>query len=249
MPKRSGRKMRSSKIGTSYLNGQDKHEMQQDKKINRLDKKIKQLNNEAEVKYHDVNVSVAPVQTIGDLVLLNGIGQSASQVSGRIGAKIKATSIQLRLRLQAPSGADADMDNIRVIIFWDRDAKGAAPTVSGNPLATAYAVLSDQAGGTYEWLYPYMMETRNRFKILFDKTYDFNPQMATLTTPATGAVDEILPMIKTVNKYIKLNRTVQYGDSGAGIADIDNNSLYILYISASNGATVLGTTRFCYKDF
>lgn len=243
-----GRKIAASKPGTGYLKPVQRHEMQQDKKLAQIDKKIRKLNNEAEVKYHDINCSVAPVQTTGDLVLLNGMGQGASQASVRIGARVKATSLQMRLWLQGPQSTVVDNEIIRIIVFWDNDAKGVAPDIVNDPL-TGPALLNSANGLGVEFLNPTQLEQRERFKILYDKTHVLTPQMPLEVTPATGITNEIIPAFKSINKYIKLNRTVQYGDTTNGIASINNNSLWILYISSTGTATVQGVTRFSYKDF
>lgn len=249
MSKRVARKYQTRKPNLGYLKGYQKHEMSQDKKLASIDKKIRKIQGEAEVKYHDINATIAPITTAGDLVLLNGMGQSASQTSGRIGAKVKSTSLQLHYTLVAPPSTSVDTDTIRLIVFWDNDAKGAAPAISGDPLTPPPALLSSQNGSGNEWLYPYQMETRDRFKVLWDKKFDFNPNLPIATTPATGVVTDVLPIRKSGFKYIKLGKTVQYGDTTSDITGINNNSLYLLAISTSNNATILCNSRFCYKDF
>lgn len=241
----------AKKAGQSYMKGPQKHEFEQDKRLAHLDKKIKKLNNEAEVKYNDVNATVAPVTTTGDFVLLNGINQGASQ-NLRIGARVKATSLQLRMLVTGPAATTVDNETVRIIVFWDNDAKGANPTLVGVPSTPPPALLNSLNGLGVELLNPYQLEQRERFKILFDKTYQLTTQVAVIvdaSTPATETVMEILPTTKVVNKYIKLNRSVQYGDTDNTIASINNNSLFIAYWSLTGTATVQCTSRFSFKDF
>lgn len=251
MPRRSGRKFSSKKPGVGYLKGTQRHEMLQDKKLASIDKKVRKLNNEAEVKYHDVNCSVSPIQTSGDLVLLNGINQGASQ-NLRIGARVKATSLQLRFVMLGAQATNVDSDIIRVIVFWDNDAKGVAPVLVGTPSTPPPALLNNQNGLGIELLDPFQLEQRERFKVIFDKLYTFNPNMAQKEDTSVAGettVTEIVPVIREDKRYIKLNRVVQYGDTDNAITSINNNSLYLAVFSLSGTSSIQGTSRFSFKDF
>lgn len=92
---------------------------------------------------------------------------------------------------------------------------------------------------------PYQHENVERFTPVFDKTYVMNANIGTV-----GATDDYGPITHHVKKFIKLRRTVKYGDEGsATVGSINTNSLYVLLLCDTTAAVLQqGGYRVYFKD-
>lgn len=152
--------------------------------LTKLRKQMKRLIPKPELKYKDTTASGTTITTTGTIVRLDNISDDASD-TGRIGDKITARSIQMRLAITP--NATAGSNFLRVILFLDKQPNGStattsllleAPTNYNSPLYLAYG---------------------KRFKVLFDRTY-------TVDTDATGSqVDKL---------FRKLRYVAEFNDSG-----------------------------------
>ena len=117
---------------------------------------------------------------------------------------------------------------VRMIIFWDESARDI-PTIYGSPFSSQETLL-DKSSGADTVLCPYNRSTRNRFKILYDKTYKFPISPIVTTGGETPAYTNVLPH-RVIQGKIKLNRIVQYSGVTDGIQDIARNALWCVCIS------------------
>lgn len=153
----------------------------------------------------------------------------------RIGSRIYARGINIRLAIQP-----YDYSNyVRIIIFQPKP--GMATNIQ--PSATAsfvQSVLSNTPSGVIQWLAP--VDT-DRFKILSDSNFYLRYQ------PLDGNSNQTTLQTKFYNKFIKVNRPIQWDDTG-----VINNDVYMICISDSGsvGTThpgaVAGFVRVYYKD-
>lgn len=195
----------------------------QDKQIESVKKKVQKINKIFELKFLDTQASISPATT-GTFQLLNGMAQGQTAIT-RTGNDMYATSIQWRMRVVSDVDAVAAGFCIRHIIFWDSQANAVAPVL---------ADLLDLSTITSQVLAPYNRYNQKRFKIIEDKSFTLNPNMATTTTPATGVVASVFsPRIMSQGKR-SLSRGVKYIGTGATIASIASNSLYSVMISDAN---------------
>lgn len=164
------------------------------------------------------------VTTTGTFYLLNGISESVDY-NGRTGRTIRIKSIQLRAEGVKNSSASAVATDIRLVLFWDMQPNGSAPTI-GSLLET----------GTQSSLYAFRnLNYRHRYVILSDKRVrmdsdDYN--------------------VKLMEYYAKCNQKVIYASPSNGIGDIATGSLYLLAISneATNTPTMHFMSRIRYID-
>lgn len=214
------------------------------KKVKNIDKKFKRMQSREELSWVDRNFAGQVVDNGGVLSLLNGVTQG-DDADNRDKREVLATSIQFKLNFST----DTDVltgSIIRMIIFWDQQANGAAPSVTGA------AGLLDTSTIVQEWNAPYNRDTQKRYKVVYDRRFVINPLLPWVVTPATGTTASTLSVTKLKQGKRKLSRIVKFNTGNAGtVADIASNSLYVFFISnqaAASAPTVTGGLRFYFKD-
>lgn len=177
-----------------------------------------------EFKYLDRNISLQPNQATGGFVLLNGTDRGDG-VSNREGRQLRVKSLQLKYRVIMHSSALRTTTRVMVVV--DKKPDGAIFTL---------ADLLEQ-GGTYPVYGMRNLNNRNRFVIL--KEWNI----------ATDAVER--DTSRVMKYYKNLDMKVTYDDSDtATIADIQNNSLYIVTMSneTTNLPLIEGQARIRFLD-
>jgi len=165
----------------------------------------------------------------------------------RTGGQVRLTSVHIKGTVTADP-LNLLSDQYRMMVVWDAQANGAAPTLSG----TVTSIL-DVTTITDLLIAPYNYSAMDRFKILMDKRVIINRRVVADTDPATGATQEYQPIVKPFNKRFKLGRTVRYAvNSSTGtITDISTNSLYFIVVGnapASVNPTIQFSSRIYFKD-
>lgn len=204
-----------------------------------LNNKIKRIQSKEELKHVDVLSSGTTLPSTGTFLLLNGVDQGDTDIL-REGNDITATSIQWRIRYIT----DVDLVqhvHIRMIVFWDQQPNGAAPTA---------ATLLDTSVITSIINAPYNRNYQKRFKILHDSITTIVPQTIQTFTPATGATTQLVANGAYRHSKRNLSRTVKYSGAGATVAAIQTNSLYAFWVSnvAAEFPTMVAGFRFYFKD-
>lgn len=179
----------------------------------------------------------------------------------RIGNKIAMKSLQLRgLIIPSNGNAAAVTEQIcRVIIYYDRQANGAAPAVSDILLSTT------SAGATSSQSYDFVnMNNRDRFLILMDEQV-LTPAVGINGATAASTVTQAIDLNGNaggaeqgqfnINRYIKLKGLeAQYKASAGNIGDIAAGAIGVLTIGISDAnatsAWVLNmSSRLRYTDY
>ena len=162
--------------------------------------------------------------TPGATFLLNGLvpGSLANQ---RIGRKISIKSLYVRATVQLAS-TSVRGGNIRMIIFYDKQANATAPAVT--------ELLVDDSFWS-----PNNLSTRDRFVVLCDHVFD---HIGTQDKFSDSAVI-----------YKKLNLETMFNAGTAGtIADITSGSIYIMFAQSGTIGTANPTaswySRIRYTD-
>jgi len=176
-----------------------------------------------ELKAIDTAVTVQ-VNSTGEFNLLNGCVQG-TDFDNRVGRKILIKSIYIRGRVQTEAstgalttGTNTPAQLVRMIVFVDAQANGAAPTAT-QLLVTA------QAGSQLN------LDNRERFRVLIDKQWSLDPVVYNNT--ATQSVVAASNQMRTIKKYKKCNIETIYNAGVAGtIGDIASNSLYMFWIGS-----------------
>lgn len=180
--------------------------------------------------------------------LLNGIAEG-SAYGQRVGRKIKMNKLLLRLQIDIVPGTVTQGKGIRVTIVYDSQTNKTKPivgdifaTVSGtttNPASTTTTPTSVKA---YE-----NPDNRDRFKILYDKTQNLNPN--------TGTNEDLVPVGKLwINKFLNLRglETI-FCTNGATEGDISTGALWLivqtdLVHSSETTVQFAGTSRLFLND-
>ena len=185
------------------------------------------LTQNRERKFYDINTATYQANTTGSFTLLH-IPILGSDFNNRIGRKTLIKSIYIRGRIfiepaQAVAATTAGHQQCRLILFIDNQPNGAAPAVTD--------LLNEALPSSH--LNP---NNRDRFKVIKDKTYVFEP--FTFSTTATQSVAAWNRTVHDVKIYKKCNaETIFNGTNGGTIGDINSGALYMFWIgSASAGA-------------
>lgn len=193
-----------------------------------------------EIKVLDILRTVFAVENTGtQLQLLNGCTQGTNTYN-RIGRKIVLKSTQIR-GIVAQTDDTTVNTEFRMIIVWDKQGNGAAPSyanvMQSQNIAGALEATVDAAPN---------INNRERFEIIRDKKMCIAGRSNTATQSYAGS-----PSVLLLDEFIDLkDRHTVYNDGSAGtVGDIVTGALYVFFISDqtnANGvtATVSFRTRF-----
>lgn len=183
--------------------------------------------------------------------LLNAI-QNGSGPTQRIGSKIKLAGVQLRLALKTLRSSTDLQEAWRVIIVYDRQPNGAAPTVSTLTGGLDYAGSEIQADGIFDMIHP---SNRDRYIVLYDKTV--RPRYMSTTAGPVAPVSAVAgdQQYMLINKFVKIpGFPTVYGASSTPpvVGDIRTGSLYVITMgnvaSGSETQCLYGSMRTFYHD-
>jgi len=174
------------------------------------------------------------VTTNASGICLNLI-QTGSGYWNREGRKIQLKSLRIKATIDYaayPIGTSIGAMNIRVVVVYDKSPNGGTlPKFEDifshtNQVGTAATL----------WNSPQSFKSMQRFTILRDKVYDFDPASYVATTGGE------LEMTETVDEYIKLNGydTIYASTTNpATIADVYSGGVYLYAIAswATNDST------------
>lgn len=186
-----------------------------------------------ERKYADKDQFTQDVNTGGAFNLLC-IPELGSDFDDRIGRKILIKSVYIRGRVMLEAATQSApvaslAQQARCIIFVDNQPNGAAPAVT-DLLKQSFPTSQLNANN------------RDRFRIIKDKTYTFDPLL--ISTTAGQSIATNGRTIYDIKMYKKVNiETIFNGTNGGTIGDINTGALYMFWIgSAAAGATDCNTT-------
>lgn len=164
-------------------------------------------------------VSTTPVSTAVNLIA------AGSDFNQRIGRKVCIKSLYIRGRIYTQrakpysSSGEASAQTGRLIILWDEQPNGT--------LIAAGDVLTSN-----DTIAHLNINSRDRFKVLHDKTYAVDALALNITTN-TGASGRNIHYFK---KYKKINMETIYNSVNNTIADVTSGALIVFWV----GDTVAG---------
>lgn len=207
-----------------------------------LSKKVRHIeNNLIELKFKDEYAATTAIPAASSQVF-NGfqLMQQGDTASTRTGNVIQAVSIIFRFAISTLDTL-VRSTRVRVTVFWDTQANGAAPTAG-----TVY----DTSVVTDTTVAPRNQQNINRYIFLWDKIVTLNLMMALVTTPASGVVANTVSVTKDFVKHIKLSRQIRYDGNAGTIADLRSNVLYIAFTAAQVTNTVVEdfSARLYFRD-
>ncbi len=194
-----------------------------------------------ELKFFDTEIDTAQVQNDGTSIhpSLNLIPQNVTE-SGRVGRKCTLKSIHWRYSLTLPE-VDADAtagapDNVRMIMYLDKQANGAA--------ATAALILETAGVGSDIHAFRNLANS-GRFRILCDKNINLN--YGGLASDNAGVVSQAM-VLRTGEIHKKVDLPLEFNGTTGVIAEVRSNNVGILFIGVNNIAGVFSTVRVRFSD-
>lgn len=178
------------------------------KKLAAMQKQMKTLSkDQAEIRYKDVVATTQTVSTSGAFSLLNGM------TTGDIDGTHEGSASNMKSVQETIAFTVADASNIiRRIILWDKEPKGAAPTLA--------EVLQDAV--TQPTYSPRNWINRDRFQFLKDDLFILNTTNSVVSSKL----------------YLKMKgKKTIYATSAIDITGIASGALYALLVSDSNVST------------
>lgn len=175
-----------------------------------------------EKKYHDTSGAPTPSDS-GQIALVSGI-PAGDDNTNRSGNSVLVRSLYVKFRCSVNTTNTENNQNIRLILFIDKQQNGAAPTVS-NILQTF--------GGTNSIVSPLNLDMAPRFKVLYDKVFNLSK------LDNTGNAGSVFKKLYFHAKY-----------TGTGGSDVFTNQIYHLLISdqPTNQPAITIYTRMGFYD-
>jgi len=190
----------------------------QSKKIAQLERRVLSLSQSVETKFLNIQQASYTNYTNGSpaIVLLNGMTQGTT-ASTRVGNSVRFKSIDLKINLAyGPTVTDKQTNSVRVILVRERPALGQAVSFTSLFDSSPTYTFTQFEKNDRDW--------KERFHILYDEVFLVNSQL--LITERNIQIRQPLGFI------------TNYARGNAGtIADIDTNSLYLLFIADSTTAS------------
>lgn len=192
----------------------------------------------AELKYKDTEVDVAALVPGGTIVQSINLIQPGSGESERIGRKCTVRSLHWRYQLsllgqQNVAGFEPG-DTVRIIIFVDKQANGAA--------ATAAQLLATTGSLMHAWR---NLENSQRFTILMDRIHNLEYGAGA----GTGAANSISGVHKTFTFHKACTIPLEFGPTDpTTIADVRSNNIGMLMFGNQSQVVLNSTVRVRYSD-
>jgi len=193
---------------------------------------------DGELKFHDVAVNATDVATAGNIQnggTINIIPQGVTE-SQRVGRKCTIRSINWRYRFnlsEIDAAADpAAGDNLRIIVYLDKQANGATAAVTD--------ILETANLNSFRNL-----ANSGRFQILKDSYEVLN--YLTLASDGAGVVSSAA-VAKTKTWYKKCNIPVEFSSTTGAMGEIRSNNLGVLLISNQGVIDFTSTIRLRFSD-
>ncbi len=180
---------------------------------------------QAELKFHDLDIDDAVIAINGSIAedSCNSIAQGVTE-STRIGRKCTVRQINWRFKIElaeVDGGTDPqNNETIRVILYLDKQANGAAATVT--------AILESDDFQSFNNL-----ANKSRFRTLMDRTYDFN-------TPAgagNGTTSDWASTSMNDSLYKKVNIPLEFSSTTGAITEMTSNNIGVLLIAKAGNIT------------
>jgi len=173
-----------------------------------------------ESKFLDLSLNVTtsfPLATTSTTLLLNGIAQGVDAIT-RVGRRIAMKYITFRLTVSSANTSAGIPQNMRVILFVDRQVNGAAAAATGAQLLNV-----DAMNGLPN------LDNRDRFKILKEWRWSLAPIINAATFNFST------PTIRTIKGFCRIpadcRDTVYNLANNAANAGINTGGLYFMCYS------------------
>ncbi len=189
-----------------------------------------------ELKFFDVDLDDAVIAGGGTVTdSINKIAQGVTE-SQRVGRKCTIKSIWWRYRITLPEqDAVADPapgDNIRVILYMDKQCNGATAAVTDLLEGTDFNDFRNLAN-------------QNRFVFVMDTIHEIN--YAGMASDGAGLVSQGGKTVAYI-KYKKCNTPIEFSSTTGAIGEIRSNNFGVLLISSGGTAGFASKIRVRFSD-
>lgn len=180
-----------------------------------------------EKKFHDVDLNDAVVTAAGTVTASVILIAGGTTESTRIGRKMTIQNINWRFDIvfNDTTTVDTTSEAVRVMMYVDHQANGAT--------AAALDILETDHYQSFNNL-----SNKNRFTILFDRTYSFSsPSGASTASPTVVFGEQII----TDQMYKSVNIPIEYSAQAANITELRSNNIGVMLLSKSGNLTTFGS--------
>ncbi len=189
-----------------------------------------------ELKFHDVLFSDAVITTAGDVTAtLNLIAQGVTE-STRVGRKCTLKSFAWHFDMDLPevdaAATPAGGDVVRVILFLDKQANGAALVVTDFLEINNYQSFNNLANSS-------------RFRTLMDRSYDLN--YASLASDGAAVVSQS-DVVLHDSFYKDFVIPLEFNAAAGALTEIRSNNLCAILISKTGLAGFTSRIRIRFTD-
>lgn len=173
---------------------------------------------------------VGVVGSGGSLSLLNGVAQG-TDYTDRLGRVINIESLTLRVFGFINNATSASTgDYLRVMVIVDEQANGAAPSLADILQAS-------------DFTQPNNLNFRDRFTTLYNQFHIIPSYTMTAGELSTGS-----PKPTMDDLYIDLDINTVFSGTGATIASISTNSVYLLLLTLNSSINCVYNSRIRFTD-
>lgn len=188
-----------------------------------------------ELKFKDSDIDDAVIASSGTVLgSWNLIAQGVTE-STRVGRKCTIRQINWRWTVTLPALMDAaDMlsDEVRLIVYLDKQTNGANATVTGILESADYQSFNNLAN-------------KSRFRILYDKSVVLNPSAGSTDGASTVSVPEV---IRSGSFYKKCSIPLEFDSTTGAITEIRSNNIACMTISKNGVASLNSKVRLRFSD-
>lgn len=191
-----------------------------------------------EWKFHDISMVDSVVSATASIVEDSccAIAQGITE-SQRIGRKCTLKSINFRYQVNLPEKNDVASanagDNVRVILYQDRQCNGAA-------IATTDLL---ESGTNYQSFNN--LANSGRFRVLMDRTHTINYQ--TMTADALNNFEHAR-VVSSHSWYKSCSIPIEFSSTTGAISEITCNNIGVLVVSSDGVAEFIGNMRVRFSD-
>lgn len=186
-----------------------------------------------ERKFHDLDIDDATIATGGTIAQAscNLIPQGITEIT-RIGRKCNIKQINWRFTLSKGISADvAGGDEIRVILYLDKQANGAAAGVTDILETSDHQSFNNLAN-------------KSRFRTLMDRVYDYVPQ----AVAGDGTTNDTTGFNLSDTFFKKVNIPIEFNAATGAITEIRSNNIGVLLLSRTGILTFSSKMRLRFTD-
>lgn len=187
-----------------------------------------------ELKFKDATLISTAIANTGTILYdsINKIAEGTGP-DERIGRKCNMRMVQLRMRLVlvGDDTAAETWDNVRLIVYQDRQCNGAAATVGTILESTDYWAFRN-------------LEYSLRYRTLFDKSYSLRAQAGAYTGAAAAFSNDT----KHINIFRKVWIPLEFSGANGDLADIRSNNVGVMAISTNQRTSIQGTVRIRFME-